>query len=249
MINGYNEYGPPVRLQPYIDRYWSYATDSAAISLNRNRIIPDGCIDIIFDLSPSAALKSFVVGAMTKPMESDRTNLVGVRFNPGMAYPFFNVPMHEVTDRLVDYFEFAGRETTHLLNQLMDLNTTHRQIELLNKTFINKLSSINPIDPKMARALALIRKTQGRCSIKQTCDDIGWSRQHLARKTLTYTGITAKFLAQVTRVRHVIKRHGTNSFQNWSQLSVDVGYYDQSHMINEFRRITGQTPVEFVIKP
>ncbi len=46
----------------------------------------------------------------------------------------------------------------------------------------------------------------------------------------------------------VIKQYKTDKFYNWSQLSVDGGYYDQSHMINEFKKITGLTPIEFLRK-
>ncbi len=245
IIKGYNEYKPPTGLRAYIDRYWSYATDASTISLNNPVIIPDGCIDIIFDLTQPATLKSFVNGAMTKPMESSRTHLVGVRFNPGMAYPFFNAPADEFTDQCVDYFEFAGQEANHLSNQLTDLNSTQQQIELLNRTFAGKLSSINAIEPQMAMALNLIQKTGGKGSIKQFSDDVGWSRQHLARQCLKYTGLTPKFLTQVIRIKHVIKQHGTEECPNLSQLALDGGYYDQSHMSNEFKTITGQTPGEF----
>ncbi len=245
IIKGYNEYDPPAGLRAYIDRYWSYATDSATISSNSPLIIPDGCIDIIFDLNQPATLKSFVVGAMTKPMENTRTHLVGVRFNPGMAYSYLNSPVHEFTDQCVDYFEFAGQEANHLSSQLTDLNSTKQQIELLNKTFAGRLSSINAIEPKMVKALNLIQKTGGRGSIKQISDEVGWSRQHLTRQCLKYTGLTTKFLSQVIRIKHVIKQHGTETCNNLSQLSCDGGYYDQSHMINEFKIITGQTPMDF----
>ena len=249
ILNGYNEYTPPANLQAYLDCYWSYVTDSAAISLNKKPIIPDGCIDIIFDLNHPTTLKSFVIGAMTKPIVNSRTNLVGVRFKPGMAYPFFNSPIHELTDLLVDYFEFAGQEANQLSNQFADLNSTKHQIILLNKIFTKKLSAINAIETQMSRALNLIQRTGGRCTIKKISGEVGWSRQHFTRKCLTYTGLTPKFLTQVIRIKQVIKQYNNEKFYNWSQLSVDGGYYDQPHMINEFRKITGLTPIEFISRP
>jgi AraC-like DNA-binding protein len=32
---------------------------------------------------------------------------------------------------------------------------------------------------------------------------------------------------------------------DWARIAVDAGYYDQSHLINDFRRVTGRTPVTF----
>jgi AraC-like DNA-binding protein len=246
IINGYNEYIPPASLQLYLDCYWSYVTDTAAISSHKKPIIPDGCIDIIFDLNHPTNLKSFVVGAMTMPIVNSRTNLVGVRFKPGMAYPFIKIPVHELTDLLVDYFEFAGQEANHISSQLVDLNSTKHQISLLNNIFTKKLSALNAVENQMLRALNLIQSTGGGILVKQISDEVGWSRQHFTRKCLSYTGLTPKFLNQVIRIKKVIKEYKTDKFYNWSQLSVDGGYYDQSPMINEFRKITGLTPIEFL---
>jgi hypothetical protein len=59
IIDGYNEYVPPASLQSYLDCYWSYVTDTATISSSIKPIIPDGCIDIIFDLNLPKTLKTF----------------------------------------------------------------------------------------------------------------------------------------------------------------------------------------------
>lgn len=246
IFKGYNEYAPPAGLQSYLNCYWSYVTDPATISLNKKPIIPDGCIDIIFDLNNPKTLKSFVIGAMTKPIMNSRTNLVGVRFKPGMAYHFLNSPIHELTDLFVDYYEFVGKEANQLSNQLADLNSTKLQVTLLNKIFTKKLSAINAVETQMSLALNLIQRTGGKCSIKQISSKVGWSRQHFTRKCLNYTGLTPKFLTQVIRIKQVIKQYKTEKFYSWSQLSFDGGYYDQSHIINEFRKITGLTPIEFL---
>jgi AraC-like DNA-binding protein len=246
VITGYNEYTPPTNLRSYLDCYWSYVADTEIFLSHKQLIIPDGCVDIIFDLNPQTTLKSFVIGAMTKPIVNNRTNLVGVRFKPGMAYPFIKIPVQKLTDLLVDYFEFVGLEAYHLSIQLVDLNSTEHQIALLNSIFSKKLSALNAFEIQMSRALNLIQSTGGRISIKQISDEIGWSRQHFTRKCLSYTGLTPKFLTQVIRIKKVIKETKTERFCNWSQLSVDGGYYDQSHMINEFKKITGLTPIEFL---
>ncbi len=245
-LNGYNEYLPTSGLQTYLDCFWSYSTDASGILSDKKPIIPDGCIDIIFDMNQQDSLRSFVVGAMTKPIISSRTSLVGVRFKPGMAYPFINTPIHELTDLLVDYNEFAGHKADDLSDQLVNLKFTKHRIALLNSVFLKKLSFLNPVEAQMSKALSLIRSAEGHCSVTQISDVAGWSRQHFTRKCLWYTGLTPKFLTQVTRLNKVIRLYKTEPFYNWSQLSLEGGYYDQSHMINEFKKITGLTPIEFL---
>lgn len=82
----YREYAPSPELRPFIDCYWSYAAVlTPEIRARNNPIIPDGCVDIIFDLNLPADSECFVVGPMTRPIQNAKDNLFGIRFKPGMA--------------------------------------------------------------------------------------------------------------------------------------------------------------------
>lgn len=249
MNSGYKEYEPPVSLKPYLVCYWSYFLEPSNITIESPPpIIPDGCIDIIFDLNCPINLNSFVVGAMTTPITNNKTNLIGVRFKPGAAHSFLKIPVHEITDKIIEYQEFAGYAEDNLSTQLAEINSTNKRISFLNQLFLNKLVGLTPIEPIVSQAIYLITQTDGKNNISQISNHLGWSRQHLTRKCLKFVGVGPKFLSQVVRVKRVIKSYKTKRFHNWSQLSIDGGYYDQSHMINEFKKITGLTPVKYLTK-
>jgi AraC-like DNA-binding protein len=163
-----------------------------------------------------------------------------------MAYPFLNTPLHKLTDTIVDFVEFEGHKANDFLNQLADINSIKKRINLLNRFFLKRLSNLNTIQPQLSQALSLIQITRGRCSVKQISKLIGWSRQHLARNCLRCTGLTPRFLIRVVRIKNVIDQCKTGEFYGWSQLSHDAGYFDQSHMINEFKKISGLTPIEYL---
>jgi len=241
----YKEFKPAPILQPYLVCFWSYFSESPSVSLSSKSIIPDGCIDIIFDLNRPAITNSFVVGAMTKSITSNRTNLTGIRFKPGMAHPFLKCPMNELTDMMIDFREFVGNEANHVLDQLANLHTIEKQVSILNKVFIQKLSTLWPVEAPMTSALNLIYLTGGNCTVTEISRKIGWSRQHFTRKCISYTGLNPKFLSQVIRIKKLIELHKFGQFRNWSTLSLDADFYDQSHMINEFKKITGFTPLEY----
>ena len=97
----YQEYVPSPSLQPFLHCYWSYSSDfSAEIQANANPVIPDGCVDIVFDLNLPAQSQCYVVGPMTKPMPNFKNNIFGVRFKPGKAFLFFHSPLRETTDQI-----------------------------------------------------------------------------------------------------------------------------------------------------
>jgi transcriptional regulator GlxA family with amidase domain len=56
-------------------------------------------------------------------------------------------------------------------------------------------------------------------------------------------GLPPKAVARLLRFERAGELAGT---MPWAELAFECGYYDQSHLINEFRAITGRTPVTFV---
>jgi len=242
----YNEYDPPPVLKPYLDCYWSYFAGTSSALLHAKPIIPDGCIDIIFDLARQAKESSLLIGAMTKPIINNRTKIIGVRFKPGMAYPFIKIPMNKLTDTIVDYYEFSGPEANDLSDQLTESNSIKAQLSVLNKYLTLKLSSIRSVEPEIRQALHLINNANGSNTVKEISEKIGWSRQYLNKKCLCYTGLSPKFLLQAIRIKKIVSCYNSETFHSWSDLSLAGGFYDQSHMINEFKKITGLTPIEFL---
>src|SRR5687768_5115638 len=98
----FREIAPHPALGPYVDRLWAreHAFGQSVVPMH---ILPDGCIDLIVDVT--AGWKPVMVGAMTRTMQflpTPGTRMVGIRFRPGGALPFLKVAAHEITDAAVD---------------------------------------------------------------------------------------------------------------------------------------------------
>jgi len=58
-------------------------------------------------------------------------------------------------------------------------------------------------------------------------------------------GVSPKTFARVVRLGRVIERARAvpaDEAINWSALALDIGYYDQAHLVDEFKELTGVTP-------
>src|SRR4029079_12082646 len=107
-------------LAPWIECYWTRSGVAGEI----DRVLPDGCADVIFDLGQSDA---FAVGTMTRPLfvpASSRSELFGVRFRPGRASLGIHVPLSELTDRSVPL-----RDLRSMSSGLTDALTTATTFE------------------------------------------------------------------------------------------------------------------------
>src|SRR5882672_10380466 len=110
----YHQFNPHPALSNYIDAFWTAKGDEK--ELKTETILPDGCVDIIFNLGEDCKTDNssfimqtenvYLVGTMTSFKETvmdPRTSLVGIRFKPAAFSAFYEYnSLHEVTDQTVE---------------------------------------------------------------------------------------------------------------------------------------------------
>jgi len=101
-------------------------------------------------------------------------------------------------------------------------------------------------DPRVDAAVVAIIRSGGRASIEEVAAQAGVSRQHLARAFAYHVGVSPKTFARVMRFRRAITL-ARGAREGWADLAAELGYFDQSHMISEFREFAGDTPVPFFL--
>lgn len=102
------------------------------------------------------------------------------------------------------------------------------------------------IDNRFCKALEIILKSKGNARIVSDLDT-GISPRHLRRLFEFYIGDTAKTFSQVVRFQSFLNAKISNQ-NNDNPSFYDMGYYDQSHFIKEFKTFCGVTPREVYYK-
>jgi methylphosphotriester-DNA--protein-cysteine methyltransferase len=93
-----------------------------------------------------------------------------------------------------------------------------------------------------------ISRTHGHESIAPLAREVGLTRQHLARLFDAHVGLSPKLLARVVRLRRLVES-GRAGRRDWAAAALDAGYFDQAHMIGEFRALAGVTPARYFDVP
>ena len=92
-------------------------------------------------------------------------------------------------------------------------------------------------------ALTSIRDAGGCLRISDLCDKLGIYPEKLERVFKKYIGITPKYYSQIVRFNKVLDFvHHKSDELVWSSTAGQFGYYDQAHLIHDFKRFTGYTP-------
>jgi AraC-like DNA-binding protein len=103
----------------------------------------------------------------------------------------------------------------------------------------------HPVDPVATAALEMIESDTER-PIGDVAAALGVSHDALIERFRRATGTTPKRHTRAVRFHRLIDAvHASEGPPNWTALAVDAGYYDQPHVIREFRRFSGWTPTEY----
>ena len=88
----------------------------------------------------------------------------------------------------------------------------------------------------------LIELHSGRVSIQGIARTLGLSRQEFACSFRAAAGLPPKLFARITRFQALVHALLVTDVTQWGSMSSASGYYDQAHMINEFREFSGSPP-------
>jgi AraC-like DNA-binding protein len=263
MNSHYREYRPSPALAPFVECYWSRVPDRhEAPQPSSHTVLPDGCLDIVFNFgdvrtggAPGGTAQravqrgGAVVGTMTVPLlvaPGPREDFFGVRFRPGMARAFLLAPAAEFTDTSVALGDIWGRESAPLEDRLAATQAAPTRIGLLERALLRRLCAARPPEPCVAAALHLIAQRCGAVTMREVSRFAGVSRQHLARRFAEHVGVSPKMFARVARFRSLLALLRQVRLVSWSVTAAAAGYYDQSHLIADFRQFAATTPEQFL---
>ncbi len=259
MSLAYREYPPPAVLAGHVSCFWTLEGESTWEAAP-DRVIPDGCTELIWNLADrfrryagSGGARrqeaTLVVGQITRPIylaPGRRISLVAVRFRPAALGAFLGgVHAAELTDLDLPLEDVVGHRLREVGDRLASAYSVER-VHLLGEALTADLSRAAPVDPAVAAAVDWIAATGGRIRMGEVAGRVGLSRRHLERRFLAAVGLTPKRLARIVRFRSLLARLDEGDPSGWSGLATACGYYDQPHLIRDFRELADCTPGEYL---
>ncbi|MBI1853393.1 MAG: AraC family transcriptional regulator [Planctomycetes bacterium] len=253
----YREHRPAASLERFVECVWFLRDDGGARRASE-RVYPDGCVEIIvqlgdrfrramldgrWEIQPS----SFLVGEMTRPLEiapDGRVATMGIRFRPGGARAILGIDarMEELTDRSAALHALFGREGSRLEDALRCATGDAARVRIAEEFLARRLSRAPRADVAVDAAVREILRTRGRASLVELTAHVGRSRRHLERQFLERVGLPPKTLSRVVRFQNVFRTVRSAKATSWAAVADECGYFDQAHLIHDFRAFTGETP-------
>ncbi len=236
----YQEFLPSPKFAAHVECFWMHRTEGSVPNFH---VFPDGCSDIIFEQPARDYGGLAIVGTMTRAQAFDIPAghlTFGVRFRPGMAARLLRVPGSVAVDQAVPLADaWKAAAVRDLLDQLASSRSPRDTIA----RFEASLAEPALLDP-VEKSLAWLAECGGQVSMDALADAASLSPRQFRRICVERTGVSPKYLARVLRFRQAAK-YANGQHPDWADVAVASGYYDQAHLINEFKELAGVSPAQF----
>jgi AraC-like DNA-binding protein len=251
------EFPPCPVLRNYINCYWYL--EGRLPANNAERIFPDGCLEILINLSHPAERITLSGEKRTNPQveligqatrhyfiqSKTELEIVGIRFFPHTASVFLKQPVTDFNNDVVP-LTLLNNTWKELSDKALDKGSLSEIVTLFDQYFVRLLPSL-PV-PKfdyVTWAVAeIIRSANTQRSTNWIAKKLGITERYLEQLFNTYVGLSPKMLSKIIRFQNAF-RYLQNKNLSLTEVAHCSGYFDQSHFIRNFKTFTGITPSQY----
>jgi AraC-like DNA-binding protein len=251
---------PAYPLDQFFEPFIYYEGVSHGHSIDR--FLPNGDTEILIDFHDTPqyiydnnSLKEiqachhvWASGVRTEPItipSGDGAAMMVLTFKKGMAGSFFPFAMQEISDAVVDADLVWGSDLGDLRERMLGTRNIAERFQMAESFLLTKFRSRLKLDPCIAFAIGEMTTRPDQLNIARMNAKIGYSQKHFASMFRKQVGVTPKAYVKIMRFQKAVRTIGSNKSIDWRQVSLDCGFYDQAHFINDFKHYSGFTPEQY----
>jgi AraC-like DNA-binding protein len=148
--------------------------------------------------------------------------------------------MELLTNQVVEIESLSKPIARSIAERVEQLNTLREKIHELERILTNAIE-VSYYDISLLGLANVVVLNGGVISVDELATSAGLSHRQLERRFLRDVGVSPKVLCRILRFQQVFRV--VNSDPTWATVAIDCGYYDQAHLIRDFRQFAEQTPV------
>jgi AraC-like DNA-binding protein len=167
-----------------------------------------------------------------------------IRFTAGGFYKIFQISAQQFNNRSQDAVKFLGKQIIEI-NQQLNKKRMAGKMEVADEWLINQMKTRKKPARNIDEAIHLIEQSSGNISLRELEEATFTTKRTLERHFLDQIGLHPKIFSRLVRFRAMIAYLESNLNIKWQQLADLFGYYDHSHLIHEFKILTGGSPQHF----
>ncbi|MEO9514101.1 MAG: helix-turn-helix transcriptional regulator [Flavobacteriaceae bacterium] len=251
------QYAPSKNLSNFIKHYLIF--DIPASRQKQFRHFSNGHNGLVFTLkkkefislnSKTTLPETFIFGQISENQDfgiNGTTSIIIVLFQPLGFFGLTGIPANNYINDFEDSYLVFGKEILELKDCLQSSINSSEVINYLNSYFTKSKYSLNPF---LMNTIQLVHKEKGDVSVNELCTEVGIKERKMQRMFSKQIGISPKKFISNIKLHYFLRLlRNQSGFSSLTSLSLQAGYYDQAHLIKEFKKTVGFSPSKYLNTP
>ncbi|MFS0554815.1 AraC family transcriptional regulator [Brevibacillus sp. 179-C9.3 HS] len=218
--------------------YYEFLMDD----VNAIHVVPDGCTDVLFccdPLRPHSLLCGTLLQGENYNFHAGATYF-GIRLSPIQSLHIRPATFRDVIDKQLP-LEEVMKGIGSICEQIARKASFHERITYVEDSFLPLLLIFHQPSQLLPYCIQQIYRSKGLFSVEQLAMDLGFSSRYLRKKFEETIGMSPKQYSRIIRFQNTL-----SYILNQRNLNIanEHGYYDQSHLIKDFKFFSLLTPMQ-----
>ncbi|MCO1579776.1 AraC family transcriptional regulator [Crossiella sp. SN42] len=230
-------------LSPLVERHWLV---SWALPPGRRAsvtLLPHPCVNLVFDRGQLAV--SGVGSARFTYTYEGAGRVFGVKFRPGGFLPFLGAPVAELTDAVRPLSALWGADAAAMAAELGAAPELDALVAVAERYLRAHWPGPDPETARVGRIVRALLHDREITRVADVCERFGITPRSLQRLFHRHVGVSPKWVLRRYRLHEAAARLAEGTSGTWTEVAVELGYFDQSHFIRDFTQAIGLTPVAY----
>lgn len=233
-------------LKKYVKQFWEVKSDESTdfskllLPVTFNDIILYISKPITYNFENEVRVENYpyIQGPRSKSIylsQPGNIHIIGVTFHMFLSLPFSPVPLRELKDNILHLNDKLK------IRKIKTLDSAQDRIEDGLLEYLNKENVPSDIELEL-----LVGLLNSKTTIAEYCESFGTNIKRVERLYIKHTGMTPKQFLKIYRMQITNNKIINNELNSLTDLSYDMGYFDQTHMGKDFDSVHSKKPKDFL---
>ncbi|KGE12845.1 helix-turn-helix domain-containing protein [Sphingobacterium deserti] len=251
----YEKIKPHVSISHLVHFFWDFEGDFTESCESSHLSVASVSPKLAFQYIPGMKINKdgssnnlFVSGIQSQTNDfyelsaNKKVAIFGVYFQPYAISYLFNVSAAEITNRNIAIADFLGKEGVLLEERIMNCLNTAERINIITSFIEKKSRDLSPNLKMTMHSVGCLNRNSGNLKIQDLLRSHFLSQRQFERNFKFYTGFSAKYFSRIVRFEKSIVIAYGQHHSTLTKLALGSGYFDQAHMVRDYKEFTGKNP-------
>ncbi len=241
----HERFAPSAALEPFVQHFWTVRWDLRGEPPVLAETLPHPCVHVVFERGQGRVLGVQTAHRFRRHLRG-QDRVFGIKFRPAAFQPFLGRPLSGITDRTLALRTVFGAEGAVLRDAILGEPDLRRCVTLAEDFLRPRLPSLPGEVARLRDLVERLAADPGITRMEQVAALAGLEPRKLQRRFNAAVGVSPKWVLQRYRLHEAAERLARADVPDMAGLALELGYFDQSHFIRDFKAVVGRSPARYV---